>query len=173
MINRSTRSIFLKLAAFWALFLILHFSYDWLHNPIIAVFSGTSEGAAQHIKMSFWAYTFVSIGEYFVLRVPKKDRLLFFDSRILAVLFVSLGTFLWYLVPAIRGVGMPNDFLEILYANIVIFLVGLGAILVERDFARVQLSRVGRFVVILFYLILGAILILGSFSTPWGGFWVM
>lgn len=173
MANRSTKSIILKLAAFWALFLLLHFAHNWIPTPVIAVFSGTSEGVAQHIKLSFWAYTLASIGEYFILRVPKKDRLSFFDSRLLAVLFVSLGTFLWYLVPAIRGVGMPNDLLEIIYANLVILLVGLGTIVLERDFTRIQLSRGGRIAAISFYLVLGSILIIGSFTTPWGGFWVM
>jgi len=169
--NRSLRSILLKLVLFWVLFLVLHFIYDWLPYPIVAIFSGNSEAVAQHMKISFFAYAFASLIEFAWLRIPKPDRLRFLDSRLLGLLIVTFGTMLWYIVPAIRGVGMPNDLLEILYANLVILLVGLGAVLLERDLARIQFSRASRAALILFNLSLITILILGTFRIPWGGFW--
>ena len=152
---------------------MFHFAYEWLPYTIIAVFSGNSEAVAQHIKISFFAYAYASLIEYSWLRLPKPDRLRFLDSRLVGLLIVSIGTFLWYIVPAIRGAGMPNDLLEILYANIVILLVALGAILIERDVARIEFSRASRWVLILFNLALLVILILGTFRIPWGGFWFM
>ena len=171
MADRSLRSNLLKLVIFWLLFLVFHFAYEWLPYPIVAIFSGNSEAVAQHMKISFFAYAFASLIEYSWLRLPKPDHLRFLDSRLVGLLIVSIGTFLWYVVPAIRGVGMPNDLMEILYANIVILLVALGAILVERDLARMQFSRASRVALILFNLVLITILIIGTFRTPWGGFW--
>jgi hypothetical protein len=171
MADRSWRSIGLKLLIFWILFLIFHFAYDWFPYPAVVVIAGNSEGAVQHIKMAFFAYTFASLIEYGYLRLPKTDRLRFLDSRLIGLLIVSIGTFLWYIVPAIRGAGMPTDLLEIVYANVILLLVGLGTILLERDLVSITLSKASRWVLIIFNLVLMTILVLGTFRTPWGGFW--
>jgi hypothetical protein len=171
--NKSPRSLLIKLVIFWAFFLVFHFGYSWLPSPVMAVFAGTSEGAAQHIKMSFWAYLIASLIEYGYLRLKGTDRVRFLDSRLLGLLIVSIGTFLWYILPAIRGAGLPNEFIEILYANIILLLVGFGTLLLERDLARIDFSRASRIVLIVFNLVLMIILILGTFRIPWGGFWYM
>lgn len=98
----------------WLAFIALHFAYDFFPSPFLAVFSGTSEAVAQHIKMSYFAYTFVSLVEYLVRRVQPEQRLQFLDSRLLSVWIVCLATFLWYIVPAITGTGMPTAGLEVL-----------------------------------------------------------
>jgi len=171
--DRSLKPVLQKLLAFWLVFVALHFAYDFFPSPLLAVFSGTSEAVAQHIKMSYFAYTFVSLGEYVVRRVKPEHRLQFLDSRMLGVLIVSLATFLWYIVPAIRGEGMPTTGLEVLYANAALLLVGFGTLLIERDLSATQLSKAGRAAAVIFFLLLGAILVIGSFRIPWGGFWEM
>jgi len=123
--------------------------------------------------MSYFAYTFVSLVEYLVRRVQPEQRLPFLDSRLLSVWIVSLATFLWYIVPAIRGEGMPTTGLEVLYANVVLLLVGFGTLLIERDLSVVKLSKAGRTAMIIFYILLGVILVISSFRIPWGGFWEM
>jgi hypothetical protein len=169
----SLKPIVQKLLAFWLAYIGLHFAYDFFPSPFLAVFSGTSEAVAQHIKISYFAYTFVSLGEYFVRRVKHEQRLQFLDSRLLGVLIVSLATFLWYIVPAIRGAGMPTVGLEVIYANVTLLLIGFGTLLIERDLSGVQLSKAGRTALIIFYILLGVILVIGSFRIPWGGFWEM
>jgi hypothetical protein len=173
MTDKSLRSMLAKLVVFWVFFLIFHFGYDWMPSPVVAVFAGTSEGAAQHIKMAFWAYTFASLIEYGYLRLKGTDRVRFLDSRLLGLLIVSIGTFLWYILPAIRGTGLPNEFVEILYANIILLLIGFSTLLLERDLARIDFSRASRIVLIVFNVVLMTILILGTFRIPWGGFWYM
>lgn len=173
MTDKSPRSLLTKLVIFWVIFLLFHFGYDWLPSPVVAVFAGNSEGAAQHIKMAFWAYSFASLIEYGYLHLKGADRVRFLDSRLLGLLIISIGTFLWYILPAIRGAGLPNEFIEILYANIILLLVGSGTLLLERDLARIEFSRASRIVLILFNLVLMTILILGTFRVPWGGFWYM
>ena len=171
--DRSLKPLLMKLFAFWLAFIALHFAYDFFPSPILAVFSGTSEAVAQHIKMSYFALTFVSLGEYVVRRVPPEQRLQFLDSRLLGVLMVCVGTFLWYIVPAITGAGMPTLGLEVLYANVTLLLVGFGTLLIERDLRNVKLSKAGRAVAIIFFVLLGVILVVSSFRVPWGGFWEM
>ncbi|HAE86153.1 MAG TPA: hypothetical protein DCG78_06580 [Anaerolineaceae bacterium] len=173
MVDHSLKPLLMKLLGFWLAFIALHFAYDFFTSPFLAVFSGTSEAVAQHIKMSYFAYTFVSLGEYFIRRVEPEYRLQFLDSRLLGVLIVSLATFLWYIVSAIRGAGMPTLGLEVIYANAALLLVGFGTLLIERDLSATQLSKAGRAAAVIFFLLLGAILVIGSFRVPWGGFWEM
>jgi hypothetical protein len=123
--------------------------------------------------MSYFAYTFVSLVEYLVRRVHPEQRLQFLDSRLLSVWIVSLATFLWYIVPAIRGEGMPTTGLEVMYANVVLLLVGFGTLLIERDLSDIKLSKASRTAMIIFYILLGVILVISSFRVPWGGFWEM
>ena len=59
--DHSLKPVIQKLLAFWLAFIALHFAYDFFPSPFLAVFSGTSETVAQHIKMSYFAYTFVSL----------------------------------------------------------------------------------------------------------------
>ena len=173
MVDRSLKPILQKLLAFWLAFIALHFAYDFFPSPFLAVFSGTSEAVAQHIKMSYFAYTFVSLVEYLVRRVQPEQRLQFLDARLLGALIVCGGTFLWYIVPAITGTGMPTTGLEVLYANMVFLLVGFGTLLIERDLSDVKLSNPSRTTMIIFYILLGVILVISSFRVPWGGFWEM
>ena len=173
MVDCSLKPILQKLLAFWFAFIALHFAYDFFPSPFLAVFSGTSEAVAQHIKMSYFAYTFVSLVEYLVRRVQPEQRLPFLDSRLLSVWIVCLATFLWYIVPAITGTGMPTTGLEVLYANVVFLLVGFGTLLIERDLSDVKLSKASRTAMIIFYILLGVILVISSFRVPWGGFWEM
>lgn len=171
--DRSLKPVLQKLLAFWLVFVALHFAYDFFPSPLLAIFSGTSEAVAQHIKMSYFAYTFVSLGEYVIRRVEPEYRLQFLDSHLLGVLIVSLATFLWYIVPAIRGAGMPTLGLEVIYANAALLFVGFGTLLIERDLSDVKLSKAGRTAMIIFYILLGVILVISSFRVPWGGFWEM
>jgi len=76
-------------------------------------------------------------------------------------------------VPAIRGEGMPTTGLEVLYANVVLLLVGFGTLLIERDLSDIKLSKASRTAMIIFYILLGVILVISSFRVPWGGFWEM
>jgi hypothetical protein len=68
---------------------------------------------------------------------------------------------------------MPTEGLEVIYAIATLLLVGFGTLLIERDLSATPLSKAGRAAAVIFFLLLGAILVIGSFRVPWGGFWEM
>lgn len=125
------------------------------------------------MKMALWAYAFTSLGEFFILHPDNlKDRLRFLDSRLLAADMAPWAMFFWYLLPIFVGKPLSSEFLEILYANIVLLIVGAALILLERDFAQIKLSKVGRIVALVWFILSAFLLAAVSFVTPWAGFFV-
>ncbi|NTV36334.1 MAG: hypothetical protein HGA53_05215 [Anaerolineaceae bacterium] len=170
--KRDFISILFKVAAFQIVFLWLHFAYDWFSYPWVAVFSGNSEGVFQHQKIAFLAYSIVCVLEFFLLRKKISSPGRFFDSRLLASLLLPWMIFFWYLGPVLLQVPMPNDLLEILYANIVTILVCVALVLLERDFYRIDFSRTGRIIMIVMYVISAFLFVSITFQVPWAGYFV-
>lgn len=168
----TTKTFILKLLAFWVLFLIFHFGYEWLPSPIVAAFAGTSEGAVQHMKMAFWAYTFASLGEYFLRKVAPGSRLRFFDSRLLITNLAPWSMFFWYILPVFMGKPFATEFMEILAANIILVLAGIALLILESSYSSLTLTRAARTVLIIFWLLAGFLLVAVSFITPWAGFFI-
>ncbi len=74
----------MKAGIFLVMFSLLHFLYDWLPVPLMAVFASTDESFLQHAKIGFWAYACVSAGELLVFnkRISNKSDAVF--ARLLA-----------------------------------------------------------------------------------------
>jgi hypothetical protein len=170
--QHTTRSFLLKLLAFWILFLIFHFAYEWLPSTVVAVFAGTSEGAVQHMKMAFWAFTFASVGEYFLRRVPADQRGSFFDSRLLITNLAPWSMFYWYILPVLYGKPFASEAVEIVAANIILLLAGIALLFLERDLSNIRISRAGRVILILFWVLSAFLLAAVSFKVPWAGFFI-
>lgn len=168
--RRPLKTLVGKALVFQVLFVFLHFAYDWFPNQLVAVFSGTSEAFVQHAKIGFWAYSLACLLEYAL----RRKRLIavggFVLARLLAcVMLPWLMFLLWYVVPSFRG-PMPSVALEIIYANLVTFAVGVITVLLERDFDRVAFSPAVRGVIALLYLLSAVLLTTFTFRLPWADF---
>ncbi len=170
--THTPKTFVLKLLAFWVLFLIFHFGYEWLPSPVVAVFAGTSEGAVQHMKMAFWAFTFASLGEYFLRRVPRGAHQRFFDSRLLITNLAPWSMFFWYILPVFTGKPFASEALEIVSANVILLLAGIALLILESSYSAHTLTRAARTVLIIFWLLSAFLLAAVSFVTPWAGFFV-
>ena len=50
---------------------LLHFLYEWIPSPIVAVFSGVNESTWEHMKLLFWSlFAFAIIQSLFFKDVP-------------------------------------------------------------------------------------------------------
>ena len=165
-------SFLLKLLAFWILFLVFHFFHDWVPVPLTVIFAGNSEGAVQHMKMAFWAFTFASLGEYFIRKAQKGQRQAFFDSRLLITDLAPWTMFFWYILPVILGKPFASEAVEILAANVVLLLAGVALLFLERDLSGVKFSRTSRIILIIFWALTAFLMAAVSFNTPWAGFFV-
>ncbi|MBU0927464.1 MAG: hypothetical protein KKA67_06920 [Spirochaetes bacterium] len=115
--------------AFQAVFLVLHFAYDWWPGGFTAVFSGIDESVFQHMKVGYFSWLVVSALEWVALRPgPALD---FAASRLLGAAFIPpLFAGIWYLAAAVAG-PMPTDLAEIVWANVVIFAASLFTLDIE------------------------------------------
>jgi hypothetical protein len=171
-ITHTSKSFLLKLLAFWILFLIFHFLHEWVPVPFTVIFAGNSEGAVQHMKMAFWAFTFASLGEYFIRKISKAQRQSFFDSRLLITVLAPWTMFFWYILPVIFGKPFASEAVEILAANVVLVLMGVALLFLERDLSGIKLSRASRIILILFWALTAFLMAAVSFNIPWAGFFV-
>ncbi len=72
-----------KLASVWALFLVLHFSYEIYPSLLFKLIGEESETTYFHMKTLFVAYVLVSLVEYAVRRCRLGSQSEFLYSRAL------------------------------------------------------------------------------------------
>lgn len=163
------RRILRKTIVFHLIFLVLHFAHDWLPYTWVTVVGARGESVMQHMKVAFFAWTLAALGE---LALRRTQRRRIFDANLLASLLAPWAMFLWYLASALYGGQLPSTALEIVYANVILFLAGLGLSLLAYDLEGHLFARATRLVMIIFYGCLVYLLVTFTFETPWGGFFV-
>lgn len=163
------RRVLRKAIVFHLIFLALHFAYDWLPYSWVAAIGARGEAVMQHMKIAFFAWTLTALGEL-TLRPARRRRV--FDANLLVNLLAPWAMFLWYLASALYGGPLPTTALEIVYANAILFLAGLGLSLLAYDLESAVFSRATRAVMAVFYGCLVYLLVTFTFKTPWGGFFV-
>jgi hypothetical protein len=112
------RLSWLKFAATWGLFLLLHFSYKSFPNLLFRIIGEDGETTFFHMKMLFFAYIVTSTVEFFVRKrgIPRVGQ--FVSARLLvAVVYPWLTITMWFTAQAL-GLHIPVIPWEIIYANV-------------------------------------------------------
>lgn len=162
------RPALLKIAAFWVLFVCLHYAPGWFGHPALSVISQTRETFFQHAKIGLFAYAIVSGGELW-LRGRLAGRYIW--SRVLSTLLLPWVMFvLYYTGPAIYGRPMPSIPAEIAYANIVLLAVAAMLAILERSMDRAAFTRAARAATMLLLVLAVAEMVIFSFRLPWAPF---
>ena len=160
-------NVWWKAAAFWAVFMVLYLAYRFFPVFPLCLICGTVESIFQHAKAGFYSYLIVSAVEYAAVRSRIADRGRFLFSRMSATVFLPWVIFLlWYTVPAIVG-RFPDNVHEIVYANIVTYLVGVVVVVLEGGWQRATYD--GRLRALLIALFLISILLntIFTYRLPW------
>lgn len=162
------KQLLLKLLTVWIIFILLHYAYDLFPGAVTSYFSAVSESVFQHLKIGFWSYILVSIGEFFLFR-PDAGRFIHFTaSRLLGLLF-----FLWAMIivfftaPAILGGPAPTMFLEIINANLSLGLSIFAGIIIERNTENITFSKASILVLILLFALLLMEFSIFTYRLPW------
>ena len=165
-------SLLWKALAFWGVFLALYGLYRFFPVFPLSLICGVTESNFQHYKAGFFAYLIVNLVEYLWNHRKIMDQESFLFSRLAATTFLPWIIFLlWYVAPALIG-RWPNNTYEIVYANIIIFLVGVYTIILEGGLARIQYHRSLKFVLITLFLISILLYIVFTFRLPWADVFV-
>ena len=149
------------------IFLLLHYSFDWFPNRLTQIFSGTEESVFQHCKVGFYAYLLLIILEFAIFRKTIKDATKFWWSRLLSAFLISWLIFVfWYSAPAVYGF-IPILWLEILYANICVYVTILSISIFERTFEEVNFSKAMKICLLILLFIMIMEFTIFSFNMPW------
>ena len=158
---------YLKLLGFWAGFLILHYSYDFLPILPIKFISGINESFFQHIKIVYFAYIIVNLVEYLTRRKDIENRESFILTRLFSTTILPWFVFIiWFIAPAYYG-PIGNVAFEILYANIALLLSGFCALVLEQTMDGIPYQNLSKVVIIALFVISMSLYIIFTFKLPW------
>ena len=148
-------------------FLLLHYLYEWFPNVFFQIFSGTEESVWQHMKVGFYAYLILIALEFVIYRKKIPDATKFWWSRLIGALILPWFILVfWYTAPAIYGF-IPILWLEILYANICVYLTILFVSIFEGVFQDIEFSTAVKICLLMLLLIMIMEFTIFSFKMPW------
>jgi len=158
---------YLKLLGFWASFLILHYSYDFLPILPIKIISGINESFFQHVKIVFFAYLIVNLVEYVTRRKDIENRESFILTRLFSTTILPWFVFIiWFMAPAYYG-PIGNVAIEILYANIALLFSGFCTLIIEQTMDGIRYQNLSRVVIIALFFISLSLYVIFTFKLPW------
>jgi hypothetical protein len=161
-----------KALAFWGVFLTLYVAYKLFPVFPLSLICGVNESNFQHYKAGFFSYLIVNVVEYAWNYRKIADRESFVYSRMAATIFLPWIIFLfWYAAPALIG-RWPNNVYEIVYANLITFLVGVFTIILETGFESIPYQRSIKLVLSTLFLISALLYIVFTFQLPWADVFV-
>ncbi|MBN1261514.1 MAG: hypothetical protein JXB35_12620 [Anaerolineae bacterium] len=161
------RQFVLKVVAFWIGFLVLHYAYDFLPILPLKLISGIDESFFQHQKIAFYTYLLVCGVEYLLRRKQLTNFSSFFHSRLFATVLIPWLVFVvWYMAAAYVG-QWPTVFLEILYSNIAVILVGICALIMERNMESLKYHRAFQVLIVAMFVVLVSQFTIFTFRLPW------
>jgi len=165
-------SIIWKALAFWGVFMLLYGAYKFFPVFPLCLFCGVTESNFQHYKAGFFSYLIVNLIEYMWNRRKITDREGFLFSRIAATIFLPWIIFLlWYIAPAVIG-RWPNNTYEIVYANLITFIVGVFTVILEGGQESIPYNKSIKSVLIILFLTSILLYIVFTFSLPWADVFV-
>lgn len=161
-----------KALAFWAVFIVLYLLYRFFPVFPLSIICGITESNFQHYKAGFFSYLIVNAIEYIWNRrkIQEYDRFIF--SRMLATVFLPWIIFLlWYLAPAIIQ-RWPNNTVEIIYTNVITFVVGVMTVLLERGLEDIRYTMPLKAVIVVLFVASILLYIVFTFRLPWADVFV-
>jgi hypothetical protein len=167
------KSVILKVVIIWLVFAFLHFAYGWFPNPVLAFF-GEAEGRETvwgHLKMNFWTYVFVTIGEFLIFRKKISDAGQFWYTRLLSAVLYPWLSMTFYMtgsalnggLESIRPIELSFSFLSNVF----------GAYLVvrlEQVFDAVNFRKATQWTILFFFIIAAIQYISFELNFPWWDF---
>jgi hypothetical protein len=161
-----------KTLAFWGVFMLLYFVYKYFPSPVLALIAGTTESCFQHFKAGFFSYLIVNLIAYAIRYRQITNRDSFIYARLLTTIFLPWIIFLlWYIAPAVVG-PLPNNTYEIIYANLIIILVGVCTVTLESSLETATYQKPQKAVLISLFFVSILLYIAFTYQLPWADVFV-
>ena len=135
-----SRTAWKKLVAAWLLYAFLHLGITWAPEPIFLLLGCPVESLFVHMKMAFFSYSLVCLGEV-ALRPSARRPGPLAARAVAAVLYSYLALMFWLPVPVLFGMW-GSTALEVAYSCVVL-VACLAVVLVveERLGAQAEAGR--------------------------------
>lgn len=162
-------NVYLKALLFLFSFSLFHFGYEITDWGFLTPFCGVNESVFQHLKMAFWGYLLVAVGEYLFVRKKIKEGKIrnFWYSRLLSTVLLPWIIFIvWYLLPALYG-RAESLLLDLVWAVAVTYLSCCCVGVVEKEIEKIEFSLSTKYVISLLFLILGFLFVWFTYKLPW------
>jgi len=167
-----TKQLISKVIAVWIVFALLHFANGWFPNPVFA-FLGETEGKETvfgHNKMNFYAYLFVCIAEFFILRKHIDDVAHWTYTRLFTtILYPWLAFIFWMTGSALNGGAEMIRPLELGMAFSANLVGAYAAVRVEEVLDGAKYRNAFKWMVLLFFVISLVQYISFEMNVPWWG----
>lgn len=163
------RSLIFKVLAAQLLYVLLHMLYKWMPGDVTWFFGCPEESIFMHMKMGFFTYILVSLGQLFWLRLNKGVCPLgtsFISSRIISTVLLSyLVGALWFLAPLLLG-EIQTEWVEIVYSNIILLFSLVVVVSLELDLETARYSNTTFGLLVMLFFMLAILYILATFNPP-------
>ena len=104
----STQTLVKKVILYQIIFLLVHFVYDWFPGEVTKVFSATNESVYQHMKVAFFSYLLLVLGEFILLRRSIPSVLRFSYARIAGAVILPLIMVVFFLSGPLFFIKIEN-----------------------------------------------------------------
>lgn len=165
--KRSNLVLILKVVIFQVIFLILHYSYEWLPNGATRIFSATDESVYQHMKVVFFSYIILALGEYAVRRRSINAPTSFTYARLFSIVMLPLIMIPYFLTCPAFFVKIESIPLEILFANIVLIATSLSTFIMEQHLEQSEPNRGFKIVLITLFVFTLLEFVIFTYRLPW------
>ena len=159
--------ILLKALILQVAFLVLHYVYDFFPNGFTRIISGTSEAVFQHMKIGFFSIGLVNLVEFFLRRGKVARPGDYGFARMASALFYCWPMFILFFTPPAYYGEYPTDLVEIISANIILYLTSLSALIFENQLERNQITPAFKVVIGGLTVLFISLLVIYSFQDPW------
>ncbi len=116
--------------------------------------------------MAFYSYLILTIIEFIVFRKEIDDPKKFIFSHLLSAIILPWLIFILFLIAAMFF-GERNFIIEIIHANIILYLTALSISLFELEFKEIEFSKRFNWLILIFFVILIMEFTIFTFNLPW------
>lgn len=166
----SAKAIIIKVAVIWFVFAFLHYANDVFPNPVFAFF-GEAEGKESifgHVKMNFYTYLLVTVGEFLLFRQKITDLSQFWYTRLLgALIYPWFSLTFWMTGSALNGGAEPIRPIELSFSLLSNVFAAYLVVRLEQVLDVVHFRKATQWTILAFFLMALVQYISFELKTPW------
>jgi hypothetical protein len=158
---------FIKILLIHAIFLVLHYLYDWFPNPVTTILSRINESVYQHMKIGFFSYLVYVVIEFLIIRKSIISLSSYFYARLFATTYFPLVMMVIYLIGPLAFGNTEIVLFEIIFANLALLATSFSTLVIEAQIEKTEPGQIFRFVIIALFVISFAQYIVFTYQVPW------